>query len=265
MNQDRRFLLKFASVPSHEERLTRFFSHYDLRIFLTQTAYIDLGGGSLSCADRLTMLSPPHGFAGCLATVGRWCDFALTSEVMRRAEHTHELPVNISLSCLRPFVDPSIDMGMREAPAISVGNGVVISSGARVLPGASLGDGCVVGANAVVRFRVEPYSIVAGVPAREVGKRSPGVPWWDFAVDYLLANYSRLQEVAATEGPHEWRAERPRFVLTASSAGYAVVGFTDGEVVRPLPAAPEAVQSYVAEAFKPDMREAYWVPDCWAT
>ena len=42
-----------------------------------------------------------------------------------------------------------------------------------VLPGVTIGEGAVVAAGAVVSRNVEPYAIVAGVPARPVGTRQP--------------------------------------------------------------------------------------------
>jgi acetyltransferase-like isoleucine patch superfamily enzyme len=42
---------------------------------------------------------------------------------------------------------------------------------ALVLPGVRVGEGAVVGAGALVSSDVEPYAIVAGVPARTVGSR----------------------------------------------------------------------------------------------
>jgi maltose O-acetyltransferase len=47
-----------------------------------------------------------------------------------------------------------------------------IATGALVLPGVTVGRGAVVGAGAVVTKPVEPLAIVAGNPARTVGKRS---------------------------------------------------------------------------------------------
>lgn len=40
-----------------------------------------------------------------------------------------------------------------------------------ILPGVKLGEGCVIGAGAVVTKNVEPYTIVAGVPAKKIGER----------------------------------------------------------------------------------------------
>lgn len=46
-----------------------------------------------------------------------------------------------------------------------------IGMGAIILPGMTIGRGSIVGAGAVVTHNVEPYSIVAGVPARKIGMR----------------------------------------------------------------------------------------------
>jgi acetyltransferase-like isoleucine patch superfamily enzyme len=50
-----------------------------------------------------------------------------------------------------------------------------IGTGAVILPDVEIGEGAVVGANSVVTKNVPPYTIVGGVPAREIGKVSmPG-------------------------------------------------------------------------------------------
>lgn len=51
------------------------------------------------------------------------------------------------------------------APII-IGNNVWIGSGAIVLPGVTIGENAVVAAGAVVTKNVEPYTVVAGVPAK---------------------------------------------------------------------------------------------------
>jgi acetyltransferase-like isoleucine patch superfamily enzyme len=56
-----------------------------------------------------------------------------------------------------------------DAP-IEVEDDVWIGAGAIVLPGVRIGRGAIVGAGAVVTRAVEAYSIVAGVPAREIGR-----------------------------------------------------------------------------------------------
>lgn len=56
--------------------------------------------------------------------------------------------------------------------AVTVGSRAWISYRAIVLPGVSIGEGAVVGAGAVVNRDVEPFTIVAGSPARKVGERN---------------------------------------------------------------------------------------------
>jgi len=55
--------------------------------------------------------------------------------------------------------------------SISIGDDVWIGAGAIILPGAQIGDGAIIAAGAVVRAPVEAKSVVAGTPARMVGRR----------------------------------------------------------------------------------------------
>jgi len=55
---------------------------------------------------------------------------------------------------------------------VIIGNRVWIGYQAIILPGVEIGEGSVVAAGAVVTKSVEPFTIVAGVPARKVGDRN---------------------------------------------------------------------------------------------
>lgn len=54
---------------------------------------------------------------------------------------------------------------------VEIGEDCWIGVNAVIMPGVSIGRGCVIGANAVVTSDVPPYSIVAGIPARQLRKR----------------------------------------------------------------------------------------------
>jgi len=56
--------------------------------------------------------------------------------------------------------------------AVDIGDRVWIAYRAIILPGVTIGEGAVVAAGAVVASDVEPFTIVAGVPAKEIAKRS---------------------------------------------------------------------------------------------
>lgn len=55
--------------------------------------------------------------------------------------------------------------------AICVEKGVWIGARAIICPGVTVGEGAVVAAGAVITKDVSPYEIVAGVPAKPIGKR----------------------------------------------------------------------------------------------
>lgn len=60
--------------------------------------------------------------------------------------------------------------GHRLSPT-HIGDDVWIGANAVITPGVTLATGTLVGAGAVVTADTEPYSIVAGVPARPIGRR----------------------------------------------------------------------------------------------
>ena len=78
---------------------------------------------------------------------------------------------------------------------VVIGNDVWIGSGAFIKAGVRIGSGAVIGAHAVVVHDVEPYSVVAGVPAREIRKRFSQetiekllkLSWWDWPEKKLEA------------------------------------------------------------------------------
>lgn len=82
-----------------------------------------------------------------------------------------------------------------------IGSDVWIGAGATILQGVTIGHGAVIGATAVVTRDVEPYSIVAGVPAQLIRKRFDDecitklleLQWWDWDLERLQA----LAEAAA--------------------------------------------------------------------
>lgn len=81
-----------------------------------------------------------------------------------------------------------------------IGNDVWIGYGALVLSGVTVGDGAVIGARAVVTKDVEPYSIVAGNPARVIKKRFDAhiiedflkIKWWEWPVKKIIDNVDLL-------------------------------------------------------------------------
>jgi acetyltransferase-like isoleucine patch superfamily enzyme len=55
---------------------------------------------------------------------------------------------------------------------VTIEDYVVIGTRVTILPGVHIGKGAVIASGAVVTHDVEPYSVVGGVPAKEIKKRS---------------------------------------------------------------------------------------------
>lgn len=74
-----------------------------------------------------------------------------------------------------------------------IGNDVWIGQNAVILPGVHIGDGAIIGANSVVGSNVEPYTTVAGNPARVIRKRfndkliqtMEELKWWDLSIEEI--------------------------------------------------------------------------------
>ena len=129
--------------------------------------------------------------------IGKFCQIAAGVEfVMNGANHQMN-----ALSTLPFYIFEGWDM---EAPAkmelplkgdTVVGNDVWIGQHAPILPGVHIGDGAIIGLNSVVTSDVEPYTIVAGNPARPVRKRFDGeliemierLRWWDKSIEEINA------------------------------------------------------------------------------
>ena len=62
-----------------------------------------------------------------------------------------------------------------------------ICSRSILLPGVTIGEGAVVASGAVVTKDVEPYAIVAGIPAKKIGERKK--------INFTYNPYSRLHIV----------------------------------------------------------------------
>lgn len=86
----------------------------------------------------------------------------------------------------------AMNSGLNEFNTV-IGNDVWIGYRAIILNGVTVGDGAIIGAGAVVTKNVEPYSIVAGVPARVIRKRFSDdlinkllkLQWWNYGADIL--------------------------------------------------------------------------------
>jgi phosphonate metabolism protein (transferase hexapeptide repeat family) len=105
--------------------------------------------------------------------------------------------------------DPAVFEWRADQP-VTVGHDVWIGHGAIVLPDVSVGDGAVVGAGTVVTEDVDPYTVVAGVPAEQIGRRFSeavaarvaATEWWEWDHDRLRERLDDFRDLDAFLAKH---------------------------------------------------------------
>lgn len=138
--------------------------------------------------------------------IGKFCSIATGVVFMMAGNqgHRHDWIAQYPLD----FLDDDFD-GYKNNPPKAflskgdtiIGNDVWIGAEAMIMPGIHIGDGAMIAARAVVTKNVEPYSIVAGVPAKPIKKRFSNqeieillkAKWWDWPVEKIKKNLAMLR------------------------------------------------------------------------
>ena len=88
-----------------------------------------------------------------------------------------------------------------------IGNDVWIGYNATIMGGCTIGDGAIVAAGALVKENVEPYTIVAGQPAKVIGKRFDDekiayllkIKWWDKPEAWIKSHADDFEDISKFE------------------------------------------------------------------
>ena len=138
-------------------------------------------------------------------TIGKFCSIACGAKfIFNCANHT----LNSLSTYTFPLFFEEWDLPKSEVSTawdnkgdIIIGNDVWIGYDAVIMAGVHIGDGAIIGTRAVVTKDVEPYSIVGGVPAKEIRKRfAPDVvakllelKWWNWPSEKIKNNIAAIQ------------------------------------------------------------------------
>ena len=172
---------------------------YDKEIYVRPTIknpHIIVGDFTyIADSDFESHVSHLYEWNGDKLIIGKFCQIAAGVEfVMNGANH--------QMNAVSTFPFYTLEGWQMEAPKREnlplkgdtlIGNDVWIGQNAVILPGVHIGDGAIIGTNSVVGSDVEPYTIVAGNPARILRKRFDDElinlllqwRWWDKSINEI--------------------------------------------------------------------------------
>lgn len=137
--------------------------------------------------------------------IGKFCSIACGAKfIFNCANHT--------LKSLTTYTFPLFfeEWGLQKSEVVSawdnkgdivIGNDVWIGYEAVIMAGVTIGDGAIIGTRAIVTKDVEPYSIVGGIPAKEIRKRfAPDIitrlqklQWWNWPPEKIQSIIQYIQ------------------------------------------------------------------------
>ena len=178
-------------------------------------AYVEIGKGSRVAHSSLDDYSYCDRYADIAnAQIGKFSNIAAFSRIGATDHPLHTAACHHFLYRSDDYWDdaPRDDafFAHRKSRIATIGHDTWIGAGAMIKPEVTLGHGAVVAAGAVVTKDVDPYTIVAGTPAKPLRLRQPSkiadrliaLAWWDWPHDALrdaLEDFRSLQAEAFLE------------------------------------------------------------------
>ena len=163
-------------------------------------AYVEIGKGSRVAHSVFGDYSYCDRFADIAnAQIGKFANIAAFSRIGATDHPLHTAACHHFLYRSGDYWDDvprdEAFFAHRKSRVAHIGHDAWIGAGAMIKPEVTLGHGAVVAAGAVVTKDVEPYTIVAGTPARLLRPRQPreiadrliALAWWDWSHDRLRA------------------------------------------------------------------------------
>ena len=132
--------------------------------------------------------------------IGKFCCISWNVTLYGGSSHNYTAPSCYTKYHWKNIFGESCD-GERGKEITNIGNDVWIGNGAIIINGVTVGDGAIIGAGAVVTKDVEPYTVVAGVPAKPIRKRFDEntiaellhIQWWNWPREVIRENERLLR------------------------------------------------------------------------
>lgn len=124
---------------------------------------------------------------GTTLKIGNYCSISFNVQIFLGGHHHADWISTYPFSAFLEGVEPIPDTGFSKGNVI-IGSDVWLCANAVILSGVTIGHGAVVANSAVVTKDVEPYAIVGGNPARQIGYRFDeetrrlllATAWWEW-------------------------------------------------------------------------------------
>jgi acetyltransferase-like isoleucine patch superfamily enzyme len=130
--------------------------------------------------------------------IGKYTSIAVGAKAIMAGHHTDWITTY-------PFCKwPEMNMKKQGHPAaygdIKIGNDVWIGANVTLMGGITINDGAIIAASALVKYDVEAYEIVGGVPAKHIRYRYTQdridqlleIAWWDWERSKVVENLTLL-------------------------------------------------------------------------
>lgn len=99
-------------------------------------------------------------------------DYAYISGILNIGDHVLIAPRCVFLGLNHLYNEETFEISGSKSEPIIIGSYAWIGYGVKILSGVSVGEHAIIGAGAVVTKDVEPYSVVGGVPAKIIKKKT---------------------------------------------------------------------------------------------
>jgi virginiamycin A acetyltransferase len=208
--------LKYLPTKDADGKMVDYKSCIFLKHFITKTNIIEVGdytyyattANATKDSSNFENENVLYAFDGARLVFGKFCQLAQDCKFMLQfADHhmnsftTYPLfwnkleEVNSYFECI-----PDKKYFIKEYGPTLIGNDVWIGYDALIMPSVKIGDGAIIGARSLVTKDVEPYTIVAGNPAKVIRKRFPQqtidkllkIQWWNWEIEKIMMHYDDI-------------------------------------------------------------------------